>query len=207
MEDTKPYQADVLPDTPPCPHSLSEILDRVIEIAQSERISLRQILHTIGDASFAPMLLLPALAVATPLSGIPLFSSLMGVVIVLVASQMVLRREHLWLPDWILRRTIKGHLVRDGFAKVQPVAKWMDARTARRLKLFTHRPLVFVPQLLCLLSGMIMPVLEFVPFSSSILGAGVALLALGMLTRDGVLIILGLIPYALVGRLVWAALA
>jgi hypothetical protein len=49
---------------------------------------------------------------------------------------------------------------------------------------------------------MIMPLLEFVPFTSSIIGVGVALLALGILTRDGLLTIIGMLPYAIVGWLI-----
>jgi hypothetical protein len=50
-----------------------------------------------------------------------------------------------------------------------------------------------------------MPLLEFVPFSSSVMGVGVALLALGILTRDGLVILFGLIPYAVVGWLIAVA--
>jgi hypothetical protein len=48
------------------------------------------------------------------------------------------------------------------------------------------------------MSGLMMPVLEFVPFSSTTLGIGVTLLALGMLTRDGAVTLVGLVPYALI---------
>ncbi|MCK0097703.1 exopolysaccharide biosynthesis protein [Yoonia sp. F2084L] len=201
----KSYQADHVPDTAPVLRGLTDIIDQVIDLAQAERISLRDVLRTIGDASFAPILLLPALAVATPLSGIPLFSTTMGILIFLIAGQMLLRRENLWLPGWILRREVKGQLVRDGFIKLYPVARWIDARTERRMRIVARRPLVFVPQVLCLLSGMVMPVLELVPFTSSIMGVGVALLALGMLTRDGLLTMIGMIPYAIVGWLIATA--
>lgn len=205
MADMKSYQADHVPDTALVLRGLTDIIDQVMDLAATERISLREVLRTIGDAGFAPILLLPALAVATPLSGIPLFSTTMGILIFLVAGQMLLRREQLWLPDWLLRREVKGQLVRDGFNKLYAVARWIDARTETRMRLFAHRPLVFIPQLLCLLSGMIMPVLEFVPFTSSIMGIGVALLALGMLTRDGLLTIIGMLPYAIVAWLIATA--
>jgi hypothetical protein len=60
---------------------------------------------------------------------------------------------------------------------------------------FVHRPLIFIPQTFCVLSGLMMPFLEFVPFSSSLVGAAVALLAFGMLARDGLFVMLGLALY------------
>jgi hypothetical protein len=53
-----------------------------------------------------------------------------------------------------------------------------------------------VPQTLCLVSGLTMPLLELVPFTSLIVASGVFLLALSMLVRDGLLFLLALLPYA-----------
>ena len=202
-------QPDRATTTPPGRHhgieSVTDILDQVIETAQAETVTLRQVIERIGNASFAPILLLPALAVATPLSGIPLFSSLMGVVICLVATQMLIRRQHVWLPNWVLHREMKGDVVRKAFHKLYPAARWIDAKTGSRFRIFAHRPLVFIPQLVCVCSGALMPVLEFVPFSSSVMGVGVALLSLGMLTRDGIIIVFGLLPYSVVGWLIFSA--
>ena len=183
--------------------SLPQIVDRVIDAADGETVSLDTVVQSVGRAGFTPLLLVPALAVASPLSGIPLFSSLMGFIIVLVSAQMLLRRKHLWLPGWVLRREVKGERVRTAFGKVRPFMDWIDRHTQQRLSIFVHRPLIYIPQLLCLASGLLMPVLEFVPFSSSIMGVGVVFLALGMVTRDGLLALLALIPYTGVAYLIF----
>ena len=180
------------------PHiTLPGLVDQVLDAAEADNVDLRTILDTVGQASFAAILLLPALAVATPLSGIPFFSSLMGILICLVSVQMLARRPVLWLPRWVLDRQIKGETLRRAFGRLRPAMQWLDRHTTRRWRIFAHRPLIFIPQLLCLISGSVMPLLEFVPFTSSVLGVGVAVLALGMLTRDGVVMTIALIPYGL----------
>ncbi|MEL6744828.1 MAG: exopolysaccharide biosynthesis protein, partial [Pseudomonadota bacterium] len=173
------------------PASLPEIIDRVLDAAENEVTDIRTILRSFGRASFTPVLLLPAMAVATPLSGIPLFSSLMGIFIAIVSAQMLARRRHLWLPNFILSRQINSKKLSAAFNRIRRVAVWIDSHTAKRLRLLSSRPLIFVPQLICLLSGLLMPFLEFVPFSASVAGLGVAILALGMLARDGIVILLG----------------
>lgn len=193
---------EVTEDKDHSPATLPEIIDRVLEAARAEIVDLDTVIKSFGRASFTPILLLPALAVATPLSGIPLFSSLMGIIIALVSAQMLLRRRYLWLPRWVLARRVSGDAVRRAFSRIRPIAVWIDRHTAQRLRAFTHRPLIYIPQALCLMSGLMMPPLEFVPFSSSVLGVGVALLALGMLTRDGVVTMIGLLPYGIVAWLV-----
>ncbi|EBA11154.1 exopolysaccharide biosynthesis protein [Roseobacter sp. CCS2] len=191
---------------PPVLPSLTEIVEKVIKTGEAEVVTVRDVIDAVGDASFAPVLLLPALAVATPLSGIPLFSSLMGLMIVLISLQMLLRRDRLWLPKWILRRNVKGDVVSKAFAYLRPAAAWLDDRTDKRLRLFVRRPMIFVPQMVCAISGACMPLLEFIPFTSSIMGIGVALLALGMLARDGLALLLGMVPYSIIFYLIFTGI-
>lgn len=176
-------------------NSLVSLADRIIDVAEQEQVLLADLVHAIGHASFTPLLLFPAIAVTTPLSGIPLFSSVMGLLILLVSVQILLCRNHLWLPQWLVKRKASSARVKAAFKKVRPVMSWLDRHTYERLTALLHRPLVFVPQVLCVFSGLMMPFLEFVPFSLSLVGIAVALLAFGMLARDGVFILLGLLPY------------
>ncbi|WP_406721376.1 exopolysaccharide biosynthesis protein [Thioclava litoralis] len=157
-----------------------------------DEIRIEDVLGSLGGASFVPVLLVPALFVVSPLSGIPLFSSACGILIALISAQMLLGRDHLWLPRLLTRRHIAGDKLRKATGKLQGIARWMDLHTKERLRLFTHRPFRWVTQGACLLCGAAMPFLELVPFSSSILGAAVTLLALSLLVRDGLIALFGL---------------
>lgn len=176
--------------------SLTRIIDQIMALTDEDRVSLDRLIDVIGHASFTPLLLIPAVAVATPLSGIPLFSTTMGFLIFLVSIQMLLRRDHLWFPQWLLKRDADSERVKTTFERIRPVMRWLDKHTHRRLSYLVHRPLIFIPQILCVLTGVAMPFLEFVPFSSSLAGVAVALLAFGMFARDGLFIVLGIAPYA-----------
>lgn len=182
--------------------NLMSMLRRIEEAGSEGRITVREVVHLIGKVSFAPLLIVPAIALVSPLSGIPLFSSTMGIIIFLVSIQMLLRRSHLWLPEWILRLEAKRSIVRSAFEKIHPIAGWLDRRTETRLTFLTQRPFIIIPQTLCVISGMILPLLELIPFSSSLVGLSVVLLGLGLFARDGVILVLALVPYLLIGALV-----
>ena len=174
--------------------SLVDILDRAIEEARRDRVSVAHLVDAFGDASFVPLLLLPAIAVVSPLSGIPAFSSICGIIIFLIAGQWLVGRRHIWLPRWILRREMAGKRVREGLGRLRKTAAWFDRRTRTRFTVLFRRPVKYLPLVACTLFGALMPVLELVPFSSSLLGLAVALLALSMLMRDGLLASLALVP-------------
>lgn len=187
--------------------TVREVVDSVLKVTDSETVTLGDLIISAGRASFTPLLFLPAVALATPLSGIPMFSTTMGILIFLVALQMLMGRDHLWMPTWLLNMQTKTGRIRDAFGRLDPVVTWLDNRTHKRLTFLAHRPFVFVPQLLCLVSGLIIPLLEFVPFSSSLMGVAVALLALGMLARDGAMLLIAFLPYVSVGWLMSRFLA
>ncbi|MFV2054198.1 exopolysaccharide biosynthesis protein [Aliiroseovarius sp. YM-037] len=173
--------------------SVTSVLDRAQDVLGDQKVSVDDFIEGLGHASFSPLLLLPALAVVTPLSGIPLFSSFCGVLIFLISAQMLMGRNHLWLPAWVRRQRIESARLRTGLGKVKGVARWFDRHRSGRLQFLFHRPFISILRGICAICGVLMPFLEIVPFSSSLLGAVVSVLAIAMLIRDGRLALIALL--------------
>ncbi|SFR08632.1 exopolysaccharide biosynthesis protein [Poseidonocella sedimentorum] len=188
-------------------HSVTDILRESGRIAHDrEKVSVEDIVDGLGRDALNPLLLVPALAVTTPLSGIPGLSALSGIVIALVSFQLLIGRESIWLPDWVMRRKLPGDRMEKASEWLARAAKFLDGISRDRLQAIVTPPGARVAQGVCFLSGLIMPALEFVPFSSSILGAGVSLIAIGLVTRDGVFVLVALAAYAALGALLVSVL-
>ena len=186
--------------------SVGALLDRLAAAAAGDRTPVQAVLESLGRASFAPVLMAPALAVTSPLSGIPLFSSVSGLVIALVAIQLLFGRDHLWLPGWITRRTVPTERYCAALDWLDRPARWIDRHTGKRLAVLVSPPFDRVIYLLAALAGLAMPFLEIVPFSSSILGAAVSLLALTLVVRDGLLALAGFAVLTLAATALYLAL-
>ena len=176
---------------PPEIDGMRAVVDQLDALTGQEVVTVRDIVGAFGDASFLPLMMIPALLVVSPLSGIPLFSSICGLTIGLVAIQMLARRRHVWLPGFVMRRRIEGARLHAAAIRLRRAADWLDARARRRLPLLFHYPFVLIPQALCVISGFSMPFLELLPFSSSLLGVAVCLMSVGFLVRDGLFTIGG----------------
>ena len=183
-------RCSALPVAPKKP--VRKVVDQLQEIASQKCISMDQIVVSFGEASFLPILMVIALLLISPLSGIPLFSSLCGISTAFVASQMFMGRDHLWLPDVIGRQQVTGQRLRHGIRRLGGLADWLDDHARRRLMPLVRGPAKKGLQLLCILCGLCMPFLELVPFSSSILGGAILLFSTAILTRDGVFALMGL---------------
>lgn len=171
---------------------INEILDQVEDAAQGKQTSVADLMDALGPISQSGLLLVPALIVVTPLSGIPGLSSVLGLTIALLAGQMVFGRRQLWLPDWLLKRSISSKDLTGTLDKIRGLADAVDQHTQPRLKFLVKPPFRLLLQLICMLSGLAMPFLEFVPFSSSLLGCGVTFFATALLARDGLLAAAGI---------------
>ncbi|EAU48161.1 exopolysaccharide biosynthesis protein [Salipiger bermudensis] len=175
---------------------VGEIVDRLDAVVKRDNVSLRDLFEEFGESSFLPALMVPSLLVVSPLSGIPLFSSVCGLTIAFISAQMLISRKHLWLPDMLMRMKIDGPKARTAVQKMRGVGAWIDRHSRHRLPVFLTAPMRKWLQLLCMLCGFAMPFLEIVPFSSSLLGSAVTLLATAMLARDGLFALLGSIAIA-----------
>ncbi|RPE67131.1 hypothetical protein EDD53_1535 [Pacificibacter maritimus] len=172
--------------------TVSDLMEKGATLArQQDEVCMSDIVDTLGKQVLLPMLLFPALAVVTPLSGIPGLSSVCGIIIALVSLQLLRGRDTLWLPDWILRRKISSDRLEKAVNGLNGVARWLDKISRPRLQVLVRAPGSILPEFLCFLSGSAMPFLELVPFSSSVLGGATSLFAVGLVMRDGLFIMAG----------------
>jgi hypothetical protein len=169
--------------------NLEQLLDLIGEAPPEEGgVSLDAILDMVGRRSFGPLLLVAGLITLAPLVGdIPGVPTLMGLLVLLIAGQVLFRQEHFWLPRWMLNRSVaKG--------KLDKALKWLR-RPARFVDRLLHPRLTFLTQeagiyIIALVSAMIacaMPVMEVVPFSANAAGLVLTAFGLALIACDGVL--------------------
>jgi hypothetical protein len=174
--------------------SLEQLLDRMDEAREGQNtVSLERLMDTIGRRSFGPMLLLIGVILVSPLSGIPGLPSTMGVAVFLLSLQMLLRRKYIWLPGWILRRSISEEKLATAAGWMRRPARVVDRFLRERLSFLVDGPASWPLALLSLLLAITLPLLEPLPFAASSAGAALTCIGLAMIAHDGALV---LIAYA-----------
>lgn len=171
--------------------NLEQLLERLGEAANGkEQVSLGVIVRAVGRRSFGPLLLFVGVILASPLSGIPGFPTIMGVFVLLIAVQLLLRRDHFWLPQWLLKRSVPQKKLDKSIDWLQRPARFIDRMIRPRMTVFLQGPSIYVIAIICLMIGVCLPAMEVVPFSAT--GAGVVLAAFGLslIAHDGILALL-----------------
>ncbi|UOA25535.1 exopolysaccharide biosynthesis protein [Pseudosulfitobacter sp. DSM 107133] len=184
--------------------TLTHLLDAIDNAADGTVVSVREILGAIGDRSIMPLVLAVSILIVSPLSGIPTVPTLSSVILLVLMGQAFGRRRHLWLPDFLLRRELLAPRVKTATGWLRRPCAWLDAHARPRLRVLTSgvlRPLTLV---VCMVTAATLPFFEILPFVSSFSAGAIAMIAFGVITRDGLWVLAGYVQVAvLAGLAVW----
>lgn len=182
---------------------LSEVLDALAKTAEGDSVSVDVLIGTLGRRSFPTLILAPSLIAVSPASGIPGLSTTIGLVVATFTAQMLLGRTSAWLPGFITRRRIETTRLLRALNWLRRPVGFLERLARPRLGVLLSQPLVVLPLLTMLAIGLTMPLLELVPMSATIAGAILSIFSMGLLVRDGVLILLALALSAVAPLGVW----
>ncbi|KIN62632.1 putative exopolysaccharide synthesis protein [Sulfitobacter noctilucicola] len=171
--------------------TLNYLLDGVDHAAQKDRVKISDILSEFGNRAITPFILLVALLLVSPISGIPGTPTVAAIIIVLLSAQALFGQDKPWLPAWLMRLEIDSDRVRKATSWMRRPCDFLDRHHRERLTFLTVGPMRWVTLLTCVIIPLGWPFLEVLPFVSS-LGAGtVSLFAFGLFTRDGIYVLGG----------------
>lgn len=178
--------------------TLSTLLSDIQTQIQQEKISFGELLTLFHERGFGFFLFLFALPAALPLPGLGI-NTVIALPLLLLTAEQTLGRNTIWLPKKISQKTLTKAKI-DGF--IDAAKPWME-----RLEFFIRPRLGFITE------GVFSPiigVLGFImalavaiplPLTNTVPAFGIALMAIGVLMRDGLAVIGG----ALIG-LLWVAM-
>jgi len=182
--------------------NLTEIVDALVEKTIGEKVSLADLLDVIGGRSHGALLTLPALLAVVPvISAIPGVSMTAAIIIILVSLQMLLSPRRIWIPERLLNFGFSRAGLETAVQKFRPWVRWtrhwMKPRMMHLAADARHRPIAILTAGL----GVAMFILSLVPFGVTVPALAVLAFGLGLLIRDGYLIIVGLVLTAVSGML------
>ena len=181
------------------PHSVGEMLDELDHLAdEADKVCISDVLDDFGGRSFGPFLMLFALLEITPVGAIPGVPTFLALCLILVAVQLLVGKDHIWMPQFIQTRAVGSNKLHKAVEKLRDVARWLDDHSKDRMDFLTRGPWLRVAAAVVIALCLIVPPLEVLPFASSFPMLAIAIIGLALTVKDGAL---------LLGALVFAALA
>ncbi|MFS0739393.1 exopolysaccharide biosynthesis protein [Brevundimonas sp. 3P9-tot-E] len=181
--------------------TFSDVLERLGQ-GQADKLSLREMVEAFGERGFGAVILMLALMALVPWP--PGGKAVFSVPIILIAAELALQREKVWLPRWLLNLSVNRNSYRSAADKILPRLRRVERLTRPRWPALTGEAADVVIGLICILLALMMALP--VPFGDALPGLTLALFGLGIIQRDGAFILAGFFGTAVCGiylTLVW----
>lgn len=169
----------------------STIISALVERGETVPLRVRDLLDALHERAFGMAILIFVLPNTPPMPGIPYVSTLTGVPICLFALQLIFGMHRPWLPSGIARREIPQRRIRGVWKKILPAFLRVEKFVRPRHLALTSQIAERLLAVLIFAFGFIMALP--IPAGNLLPAWAIALLALGMMERDGRLVIAGLV--------------
>ena len=181
------------------PHSMGDVLGELDELAANhDEVRVADVLDDFGARSFGPFIMIPAVLEITPVGGIPGVPTVLALFIALIAVQLLIGRDHVWMPQFVQRRAVGSKKLHKAVGELKGMANFLDRHSKGRLEGLTKGTATKLVAAVIIALCCTVPPLEFLPFASTIPMLAIAVLGLALTVRDGAL---------LLGSLLFAGLA
>lgn len=169
------------------------MLEDLIEAFPDERVSIGDLLDRMDSRAYGLLLLVLALPMCVP--NVPGISTIFGFLMLFPAFGMLRGSRRLWAPSKLRAKEIDGNVLRRTLRVAIKPLRRVEYLIRPRLTLLTRFPLTIAvgAQTLLMAIILILPI----PFANWPPGMTVAMTALALLQRDGILMLLT-IPAAIV---------
>lgn len=185
--------------------SLSSLLNDLKHAVQGDHVSVRFILEEFHERGFGFFLFLMALPMALPLPVPPGVNVLLASPLLLLTGQQALGRHTIWLPERLRQKKFQSGKVVKLIDKALPFVQKLELLCRPRLGFITQG--IFLNLIGVFGFIMALSICVPIPLTNTVPSFGIALMAVGVLMRDGLAVLAGaVIGLAWVFLLVFAFL-
>ena len=176
--------------------NITQTLDMLHDESDGDAISMNDLISTLESRGFGPLMMAPALIAFLPTGAIPGIPSLCGILIILVASQRLIGKHHPWVPARLRDVEFDREKFKNGLDWIRPWTERIDRLFRPRLTFLFSPVMSWVIAALCVFFGLSMIPLELVPMAAAVPALAIVLAGLGLSTRDGILLIVSFLLFA-----------
>jgi hypothetical protein len=167
------------------------------ELARSSKahVKLADLLAVLDERAFGVLMLILSLPNAVGLGTIPGLSTVFGIPQIFVSLQMIFGAHRPWLPEFVLERSIAMKDFRTMVEKAKPHLLRVERLLRPRLTVMSSNVIERLLGLVLLLLSLIVTLP--IPFANQPPAVAQGLIALGLIERDGVVVLIGILTAAI----------
>jgi hypothetical protein len=156
------------------------------------RVTVGDLIKSIEGRGFSALILFPALLVVLPTGAIPGMPAICAIIIILFAGQRLFGLKQVYLPQKLMKISIPREKLDGLLKKSKPALKFVDRFIEDRLGFLCNPITEHIIAGLCIVLALTFFPLGIIPFAVLPPSMAILLMSLGLLARDGLLVLLGM---------------
>lgn len=168
------------------PLTFSEVLESLGR-SDDPKLTLVEVVEAFGDRGLGALILVLTLMALLPWP--PGGKAIFAVPIILLATELALQHNEVWLPRWALKASLSREAYRRAVAKALKPIRYVENLTRPRLQVLTGAVGEILMGFTCVILAMVMALP--VPFGDMLPGLAMIFFALGVMQKDGIAVIVG----------------
>lgn len=172
-------------------HPTSDFLTIVVIENKKEQMTVGEIKHALHERGFGILMAIAAIPICLPVPVPPGYTTIFSVPLFIFSIQMILGMREPWLPAWIEKKRIKRSTLEKIITKANPWLKRIENRMQPRMTYISvhtwERLIGFFSFVFAMSIALPLPLTNFPP------GCGILIMSLGLLNKDGLTILIGML--------------
>lgn len=169
----------------------SDLLERVVRLHTDDTISIRNLKDSLHERGFGILMAIASLPLCIPVPVPPGYTTLFAIPLFILSVQMIWGMDSPWIPYWLGKHRIKRSTLANIVEKSTPILRKIERLLKPRITYITleaWEKLVGLFAFVFTISIAIpLPLTNLPP------GYGILIMSLGLLSKDGVMMVAGMI--------------
>ena len=169
----------------------SEYLALVVAENNSETMTVGELKHSLHERGFGILMAIAALPLCLPVPVPPGYTTFFSIPLFIFSIQMILGMSAPWLPAWLEKKQVKKANLEKLISKANPWLRKIEIHLRPRMtyvNVYTWEKIIGIFSFFFAMSiALPIPMTNFPP------GWGILIMSLGLLSKDGLTIIIGII--------------
>lgn len=170
------------------PPSATALLGELHDAFPNEKVTVSELIDRLENRAIGLLLLILALPMCIP--NVPGISTIFGLLLLAPAVQMIFGGRKLWLPQRVRNWSFSRHGMQSAIRGAAPYLKRIEKYIRPRWSFLARPPFTILFGLVVLVMAVVLTLP--IPFGNWPPAMTLAMIALGLLQRDGVLMLLSL---------------
>jgi len=172
------------------PPRTSHVLRNFSASLTTPRVTVAEIVKALADRGLGVLIAIFALPNVLP-STVPFGNVPAGISVIVFSVQLLLGMQHLILPDFIGNRSIRTGTFKMFAPRVASVLSWIERLLAPRQAWVTGMVAERIVGAICVVLSIVSTIP--IPFAHNMPALGLTLIGLGLIERDGIAILAGIV--------------